>query len=682
MATSAKYSKGTAVLLSVILLTWVVSNVEVAQAATTTVLICHIPPGYPGNAHPIVISSNAVQTHIDNHGDFLGNCPDDEFEEQLLKFKKEKITKTTELKKKRKILNDLNAVAGLKGFKNDPQLKEKFKEMQKEFHDLLKDLKENYGYDKQLKKELKSDLKLTKLKTIMEMTNQEKITKNKIDSKISKLSKSSEPKNVAKKLGLEFKNGKTNLAIKLSSLNSEILDQLNSIGKVTVRNEKLVQMILDVENIQKLSMLDGVEKIRPPFPAVQFEQIVSEGVYFINADLVQYAGITGKGIKVAVLDLAFTDNLKISENIVEVKSFRHGLDFAPLQGMGSEAKHGTAVAEIIVDVAPDIELFLYTMQTDIEFTAAIDEAISKDVDIIVMSAGWPNYPTDGKSHITKKVEEAISHDIVFVVPSGNFADKHWEGTYSDSNLNGWHEYLDLDEGLSIKVTENRISEEKPITSYLMWDDGMDDISDFDLVLVDPLGQIVDYSANEQITKNDTPFEYIHHIPEMEGLYALGIVYSSEGRSANDIPNTKLEIFTPSDELEHSIVISSVSVPTDASGAIVVGAVNHLNGELEPFSSQGPTNNGRLAPHVVGPDGVTTIALDGKPFFGTSATAPYVAGVVALLLETNPEISQEKLLEEIAQNTDSSLISILDEFDNAMGYGTINAVFLTQTEVVE
>jgi len=29
-----------------------------------------------------------------------------------------------------------------------------------------------------------------------------------------------------------------------------------------------------------------------------------------------------------------------------------------------------------------------------------------------------------------------------------------------------------------------------------------------------------------------------------------------------------------------------------------------------------------------------------------------------------------------------MFSILDEFDNAMGYGTVNAVFLTQTEVVE
>ncbi|KAG0511154.1 MAG: exported protein of unknown function, partial [Nitrosopumilales archaeon] len=298
MATSAKYSKGTAVLLSVILLTWAVSNVEAAQAAPPPkVLVCHIPPGNPANQHIIEIGMPAVAAHL-AHGDTLelvGCHPDNHKEDKIKKEKQEKQIKTTELNKKRKILNDLNAVAGLKGFKNDPQLKEKLKEMQKEFQDLLKDLKENYGYDKQLKKELKNDLKLTKLKTIMEMTKNEKITKNKIDSKISKLSKSSEPKNVAKKLGLEFKNGKTNLAIKLSSLNPEILDQLNSIGKVTVRNEKLVQMILDVENIQKLSMLDGVEKIRPPFPAVQFEQVVSEGVYFINADLVQYAGITGKG---------------------------------------------------------------------------------------------------------------------------------------------------------------------------------------------------------------------------------------------------------------------------------------------------------------------------------------------------------------------------------------------------
>jgi len=51
--------------------------------------VCHVPPGNPDNAHTIVISVNAVQTHLD-HGDSLGACPeepgppDDQYEEKVL----------------------------------------------------------------------------------------------------------------------------------------------------------------------------------------------------------------------------------------------------------------------------------------------------------------------------------------------------------------------------------------------------------------------------------------------------------------------------------------------------------------------------------------------------------------------------------------------------------------------
>ena len=297
-----------------------------------------------------------------------------------------------------------------------------------------------------------------------------------------------------------------------------------------------------------------------------------------------------------------------------------------------------------------------------------------------MSAGWPHFPTDGSSHITKKIEEAIKNDIVFVVPSGNFGDKHWEGTYADTNVNGWHEFSNSDEGLSITVTSDRISEEKPITANLIWDVGLGDVADFDLVLVDPLGQIVDYSANDQTSKNDTPLEYIHHIPETEGIYAIGIVYNIGSKAPAETPNATLEVFTPNDELEHSIVEGSVSVPADANGAIVVGAVNHMSGDLEPFSSQGPTNHGKLAPHIVGPDGVTTSSLNGEPFFGTSATAPYIAGMAALLLESNPGISPEQILSIIKENTASNGLSIESDYDYAIGYGPADAVFLLHQEV--
>jgi hypothetical protein len=50
--------------------------------------VCHVPPGNPENAHTIVVSVSAVQTHLD-HGDTLGPCPedpgppDDQYEEKV-----------------------------------------------------------------------------------------------------------------------------------------------------------------------------------------------------------------------------------------------------------------------------------------------------------------------------------------------------------------------------------------------------------------------------------------------------------------------------------------------------------------------------------------------------------------------------------------------------------------------
>ena len=51
--------------------------------------VCHVPPGNPDNAHTIVVDDSAVPTHLD-HGDTLGPCPeepgppDDQYEEKVL----------------------------------------------------------------------------------------------------------------------------------------------------------------------------------------------------------------------------------------------------------------------------------------------------------------------------------------------------------------------------------------------------------------------------------------------------------------------------------------------------------------------------------------------------------------------------------------------------------------------
>ena len=36
--------------------------------------ICHFPPGNPDNWHTIMVSDNAVASHLENHGDIMGSC--------------------------------------------------------------------------------------------------------------------------------------------------------------------------------------------------------------------------------------------------------------------------------------------------------------------------------------------------------------------------------------------------------------------------------------------------------------------------------------------------------------------------------------------------------------------------------------------------------------------------------
>ena len=432
--------------------------------------------------------------------------------------------------------------------------------------------------------------------------------------------------------------------------------------------------------VQLAAKIDRISQMRNVIVDTQLTESTSESVYFGNVDIVHSEGIKGQDVKIAVLDLSFDlENPKISDKIVEAKSFRNGIEttFVSQDKDGSNIiAHGTAVAEIIADMAPEADLFLYEIDTDVEFAVAVDQAIANDVDVIAMAAGWPNLPTDGSSHITKKVEEAISHGITFVVPSGNFAMKHWEGQYNDSNINGWHEFESEDEGLSITVDQLDIVQQKPIMVYLHWDDGIGDLSDFDLILVDPLGQIVEFSADKQSSSTDKKLESIFYVPEVTGVYALGVQYSGQSDSLSDVPtHSTLELFSVNHEIEYDVPSGSVVVPGDANGVVVVGAINGLDGTLEPFSSYGPTNNGKLAPHVMGPDGITTVAYDGNLFFGTSATTPYVAGIAALMLETNSELSPHQLLNTMQENArlDSSLNDV--SYQNSFGYGTIDALFL-------
>jgi subtilisin family serine protease len=91
---------------------------------------------------------------------------------------------------------------------------------------------------------------------------------------------------------------------------------------------------------------------------------------------------------------------------------------------------------------------------------------------------------------------------------------------------------------------------------------------------------------------------------------------------------------------------SVGTPASSRAALAVGAVHVDDDQLAPYSSHGPTDDGRLKPEVSAPSKTTSRSYgEGSgvgPFAGTSAACPHVSGFAALLKQQSPGSSVEEL----------------------------------------
>lgn len=102
---------------------------------------------------------------------------------------------------------------------------------------------------------------------------------------------------------------------------------------------------------------------------------------------------------------------------------------------------------------------------------------------------------------------------------------------------------------------------------------------------------------------------------------------------------------------------SLTSPADADGVIVVGATDREGRGVQPYSSRGPTINGKK-PHVVAPGGIRgkhQRGIDsclGNGFgdcgWGTSLAAPHVTGILAVLLEMRPGLTPDQQRQQLLE----------------------------------
>jgi len=344
-------------------------------------------------------------------------------------------------------------------------------------------------------------------------------------------------------------------------------------GKVEASSRQLMRVQIPVDRLESLAdKVSGIAFIRLPYRPRPFA-VTSQGVALTGAGDFHTAGYYGQGTKVAVIDLGF-DGYTEARNAGELASVVYTHDYT---GSGFEADyvHGTAVAEIVEDMAPQADLHLLKISDEVDLGNAVTYCISNGVHIINHSVGWYNTNFyDGTGTIGDMVETARANDILWVNAAGNeAADGHWQGAFVDSDLDG---YLDLGSGTDY-VDTDAIDEGSTIyaaagdTIYISmawddWDYAPDSGSnqDYDLYLYDSSGGIADYSYDTQ-SGTQEPTEYISHFVQDTGYYEIVI----HNWSASNNPDIEIFVYRQSGndtDLEHHIAASSITTPANSAGA--------------------------------------------------------------------------------------------------------------------
>lgn len=349
-------------------------------------------------------------------------------------------------------------------------------------------------------------------------------------------------------------------------------------------------------------------------------------------------GFTGTGVKVAVIDGGFA-GLADRQAGGDLPANAITQDHCGGK-LTTASEHGTAVAEIVHEMAPGAQLYLVCIASDDDFAAAVAYAKSQGVHVINFSAGWEGpFRNDGTDRFSAVVADAKASGILWVNSAGNEGDTHWTGSYSPGG-DSVHDWSPSGDEGNTFLWPN----ESEICGFLRWDEWPNGVSDFDLALVHSGTNTLLAISEEEQTGSQHPFEAIC-LGQASG-FDLRVYWAIVGYRVTTSPRLDLVSWSP--PLEYRVAAGSIAAPATSDSAFAVGALCWQSRQLEPYSSQGPTIDGRTKPDIVGHDSLSSATygeFDGScpsGFAGTSASSPEVAGAAALVKQAYPAYGADQL----------------------------------------
>jgi len=403
---------------------------------------------------------------------------------------------------------------------------------------------------------------------------------------------------------------------------------------------------------------------------------------------------------------------------------------------GDGFEHGIAVAQVIKDMAPAAELYLATVATASDLRAAIDWFSQNNVPIVTRSLGAAyDGAGDGTGPLDSVVDYAASLGITWFNSAGNDgldgyvratvpASLDYPGTRDDG-------YVDFDKGPGVdtflRVNGNCYTQLDGVR-WSDWNLPVAQRSDYSVEVYEPL---TDPDATHRVAhpfdpaltlgdENYNPTDLLllttidsdqsRGAPPLEAAgseicprnvfgTSQGITYLRIKRKAGTPvvgALDTLEVALGTGSIEHGRAQASYSAAkpiVDSANPMLVsvGAIDPALAEVNPnasalypeaiamYSSHGPTNDGRFKPDVSAPSCVAstvyTAASIPSCFNGTSAAAPTVAGMAALLLDAGLAVPGAPLAAAVKhftfdRNVAQGNLLPIDGADNKYGVGQV------------
>ncbi len=434
-------------------------------------------------------------------------------------------------------------------------------------------------------------------------------------------------------------------------------------GEVDSRVPGILTAFVAPSRLADLAAEPGVQAIREPMRMKALE--TSAGVAETGMSAWHVGGEDGAGVTVGIVDIGFQGYTALLST--DLPPSVQTIDDCEMSGFQGD-DHGTAVAEIVHDMAPGAALVLACVETEVDLGEVSATLQAMGVRIVNASIGCSICARgDGTGTSGDAVRTSRLANTLWTVSAGNEGDGHYSFTGTtrnavDSVLFGPNDPLFV-------ITLPAFGQ---MTIEAKWDAWPLTNQDYDLFLYDNLAAYPQSPIAGSIFPQDGDdppvegFTFTNPSAFPRNFYLEIFAFSDVGIPPANPAGRRFDIYvTGNVAAQEAVTGGSISEPATSPYVMTVGAYDVTNGQLEPFSSRGPTIDGRVKPDIAGPDNVATEELN--PFLGTSAAAPHVAGAAAVLLGANSTLDAAELQAVIEGR---SLDSGSQGLDNGFGFGRL------------